>query len=139
MNETENIGNYKKEKKAKRKERLICALLIIVGIILTVIDFILYYKASLAWFTVLICIASVAYTFFKARYYLNSKDYKDTRWFFVPLTILIFYVIAFTIVAVGSAIMFEGLFLNEFFLYPIFLMPAFDIVVIIVALIGQGL
>ena len=122
-----------------RKDTLIMIAFSIVGAGISVLSFFLYHYFNHVLVTTMLCIADAVFAYFNGKLFLQSKDWNGARRFFIPLMLLAYWAIIFTIICVGNAMMFEGSFLNAFFLYPIFLMPSFDVVVLLIALIGSGM
>lgn len=124
----------------KNKKHNFCMIIFpIVGVLISVLNFIIFHHFGHYIITITLCVVDITYAYFNARLYLASKDWNGSRRFFIPLMLLAYWAIIFTIICVGNAMMFEGSFSNAFFLYPIFLMPSFVVVVLLIALIGSGM
>ena len=122
-----------------KKDNLLMIIFPIIGVLITVLNFIIFHYFDYLVITITLCVADIIYAYFNARLFLKSKDWNGARRFFIPLMLLAYWAIIFTIICVGNAMMFEGSFSNAFFLYPIFLMPSFVVVVLLIALIGSGM
>ena len=111
----------------------------VIGVAITVASFLVYYKIEHFLIVIGICIIDIIYSYFNAKLFFKSKEWNGARQIFIPLMMIAYWAIFFAIVCIGNAILFEGVFSNQFFLYPIFLMPAFVLEILVLALIASGL
>ncbi len=122
-----------------KKETLMKIIFAVVGGGISVLNFFLYHYFKHILVVAVLCIVDVVYAYLNARLFFKSKDWNGIRRLFIPLMILIYWAIIFTIICVGNAALLNGEFSNQFFLYPIFLMPSFVLVLLLLALIAMGL
>ena len=122
-----------------KKDTLLIIIFSIVGAVISVLSFFLYYYFEYALVTIMLCIADIVHAYFNARLFFKSKDWNGARQIFIPIMLLVYWSIIFAIISIGNAVVSEGEFSNHFFLYPIFLMPSFVLVLLLLAFVAMGL
>ena len=132
MNETEKTTS-------SRKDNLTIAIVSVIGMLLSVISFLIYKQINHFLVVTAICIADLIFSYFNAKLFFKSKDWDGARQLFIPLMMIVYWTAVFAVICIGNAVLFEGAFSNEFFLYPIFLMPGFVLEILVFALIASGL
>ena len=132
MNETEKTTS-------SRKDNLTIAIISAIGMLLSVISFLIYKQINHFLVVTAICIADLIFSYFNAKLFFKSKDWDGARQLFIPLMMLVYWTAIFAVISIGNAVMLEGEFSNHFFLYPIFLMPSFVLVLLLLALVAMGM
>ena len=132
MNETEKTTS-------SRKDNLTIAIVSVIGMLLSVISFLIYKQINHFLVVTAICIVDLIFSYFNAKLFFESKDWDGARQLFIPLMMIVYWTAVFAVICIGNAVLFEGAFSNEFFLYPIFLMPGFVLEILVFALIASGL
>ena len=132
MNQTEKTTS-------SRKENLMIGIVSAIGMLLSVISFLIYKQINHFLVVTTICIADLIFSYFNAKLFFKSKDWDGARQLFIPLMMIVYWTAVFAVICIGNAVLFEGAFSNEFFLYPIFLMPGFVLEILVFALIASGL
>ena len=113
MNETEKTTS-------SRKDNLTIAIVSAIGMLLSVISFLIYKQINHFLVVTTICIADLIFSYFNAKLFFKSKDWDGARQLFIPLMMIVYWTAVFAVICIGNAVLFEGAFSNEFFLYPIF-------------------
>ena len=126
-------------KSESKKDGWLIVLFSAIGSVIAALSFLLFYKASNTFATVGICILDVVYSYFNFRLFVKSKDWNGARHVFILLLMIAYWTLLFSVICIGNAILFDGVFSSHFFLYPIFLMPTFELVIALLCLIGAGL
>ena len=122
-----------------RKDTLIMIAFSIVGAGISVLSFFLYHYFNHVLVTTMLCIADAVFAYFNAKLFLQSKDWNGACQIFIPIMLLVYWVVVFAVICAGNAMMLSGEFLNHFFFYPVFLMPSFVVVVLLLVGILMGL
>ena len=139
MDEKEGVILDKDTVLAQKKEKRNLFLWSFIGVVISVCSFILYFKVDSLFFIVAICLGDLIYAFFNIKQFLKSKDWEGVRQFFIPVIMIIYWLIVFCAVCVINAIGYGGDFSYSFFLYPIFLMPGIVFEVLLVGIILMGI
>lgn len=136
MDDTRQFESAKERKKRQRKDDLIIFAYAVVGLIITIVSFLLFhFFQNDIVLTVLVCVVDVVYTYFNALIFFKSKDWKYEKYIFIPLLMLVYWTLLFAAVCAINGMVLKGPFSYNFFLYPIFLMPSFVIEILAVGLI----
>ena len=122
-----------------RREILRDILLAALGAGVSVGSFFLYYWADHVILTIAICLFDVGYTYWSACRFFDAQEWKGTKAIMIPMLMLFFWAIVFCVLCVGNAAMLGGDFSYDMFLYPVFLMPAFEVVFLVLIILGQGM
>lgn len=122
-----------------RREILKNILFAALGAGVSVGSFFLYYWVDHVALTVVICLFDVGYTYWSACRFFDAQEWKGTKAIMIPMLMLIFWAIVFCVLCVGNAELMGGDFSYDMFLYPVFLMPAFEVVFLLLVILGQGM
>ena len=126
------------EEKTSQKGNWLILLFSVIGVVLSVISFLVYYNIGYAPAVIGICVVDIVFSYFNARLLFKSNDWKGVKQVFIPIMMFVYWVVVLGIVCVGNAILFDGGFSNQLLLYPVFLMPAFIFELLLFCLVLMG-
>ena len=136
--------NWKKHviKKSKKEiEELIKEIMLsIIGLLISVCSFFLYFKlSSYTPIIVLICIIDVIYAYINAKLFVKSQEWEGVRGIMIFVFFLFYWTVLFGVLAFFYTNITKGGFVLDLLFYPIFLMPSFEIVILLLMLIASGM
>ena len=134
----DGVADMNTESKSNRDIWLI-VLFSVIGGLISALSFFLFYKVEHVLMVIGICSLDVVYGYFNLRLFIKSREWNGVRHVFSLLIMVTYWAIVFGVICIGNAILLDGVFSPHFFLYPIFLIPAFELVILLLCLVAQGL
>ena len=128
MDERNKCESAEEQDKIDVKHGIVIAIFAIIGGLIAVGSFLIFFRMRNTAWTVGICIADVIYAYINACIFFKDKNWTGIRRFFIPVMMVIFYLIVLVIIIAGAVCLKIAEFTEFFFLYPVFLMPAFVLV-----------
>ena len=128
MDERNKCESAEEQDKIDVKHDIVIAIFAIIGGLIAIGSFWLFFwMRNTAW-TVGICTVDSIYAYINACVFFKDKNWTGIRRFFIPVMMVIFYLIVLVIIIAGAVCLKIAEFTEFFFLYPVFLMPAFVLV-----------
>ena len=128
MDERNKCESAEEQDKIDVKHGIVIAIFAIIGGLIAFVSFWLFFRMRNTAWTVGICIADVIFAYINACVFFKDKNWTGIRRFFIPVMMVIFYLIVLVIIIAGAVCLKIAEFTEFFFLYPVFLMPAFVLV-----------
>ena len=134
-------GEKKDPEKKKRDLRngIIIAAFAIVGGLLSVASFLLFFRMQNVAWTVGICIVDVIYAYINANVFFKDREWRVAKRFFIPMMMVMYYIVVFTVIIIGAVCFKFSDYTDLFFLYPVFLFPSFILVITVLILFLMAL